>query len=280
MHIDATTRMNIKSRLWFALHNNRRNPIVARFARLCKNIHRATEHPTYDINVNGEKFVLARALAANKFPVIFDVGANVGNWAITLKSLIPNATIHSFELDPRTAEVLASHCAGMDSVIVHAYGLGSVTGAVDFFSYSGAASELSSLRAALHNHVSHTIQSAFIRSGDDVCAKHNIESIDFLKIDAEGSDFDVLQGFSAMISKQLVKVIQFEHQGGRYLKDFYDFFEPMGYTIGKLYSNYVAFRPHSAELEDFLGPNYIAVPKTNRHFVDSLTKGWKWKASS
>jgi FkbM family methyltransferase len=271
--------MNIKSRCWFALHNNRRHPIIARLARLCKNIHRATEHPTYDINLNGEAFVLARTLQAIKFPVVFDVGANIGNYAIMLNSLAPNATIHSFELDPNTAAALRKNCEGLESVFVHSYGLGRETGPVEFFSYQGEASELSSIRTAIHNHVSYSIQTTLIRCGDDVCAEFNIEYVDFLKIDAEGSDFDVLQGFTAMISKQLIKVIQFEHQGGRYLKDFYDFLEPMGYAIGKIYANYVEFRPHSAALEEFLGPNYIAIPTSNSGLISDLERGWKWKHS-
>jgi len=39
-----------------------------------------------------------------------------------------------------------------------------------------------------------------------------------------------------------------------------DSLKPMGYTIGKLYANYIDFREYEQPMEDFLGPNYIAVP--------------------
>lgn len=46
--------------------------------------------------------------------------------------------------------------------------------------------------------------------GDAFCAEHNVEHIDFLKIDAEGFDFRVLLGFKDMLSRQAVDFIQAE----------------------------------------------------------------------
>ena len=43
------------------------------------------------------------------------------------------------------------------------------------------------------------------------------------------------------------------------LADIYEMLEPLGFDIGKLYPNYVDFSPYSPMLENFLGPNYIAV---------------------
>jgi hypothetical protein len=61
---------------------------------------------------------------------------------------------------------------------------------------------------------------------------------------------------------------------GLYLKDFYNLLTPFGYVIGKLYSNYIDFRPHEAEMEHFLGPNYFALRKNLPSVQDTLKKGW------
>lgn len=267
------TAVKLKSIIWFWIHNHRRNVIVSRFARLCKNLHRASEHPGHDIEVNGEKDILTRSINL-KAPMIFDVGANVGEWSACAKTVFPESTVHAFELNPVTASKLAERFFSTERVFVHSFGLSDASGEVNFFAYSGEASVLSGMRAPLFSHVPHTVEVSTVRTGDQFCRDNNIALVNFLKIDAEGADLDVLHGFANMLTKQAIDLIQFEHQGGRYLRDFYDFLLPKGYIIGKLYANYVDFREHEAEMEDLLGPNYIAIPGTRTKEIAFLTGGW------
>jgi FkbM family methyltransferase len=262
-----------KDKAWFFLHLHRRNRIIARFGRLCKNIHRATEHPTHDTLVNGEKAAVMR-LAGGVEPVIFDVGANIGDWSAMTLALFPKATLHAFELSPVTAEPLTARFASADNVHVHPFGLADRTATVDFYAYSGSASILSSIRTPLYQHVPHTIAKAQVVRGDEFCQTHSIDFINFLKVDAENADMEVLQGFTNMLQKGKVGCIQFEHQGGRFLKEFYDFLKPMGYSIGKLYANYIDFREYEQPMEDFLGPNYIALPTRESAKIKEMIKGW------
>jgi len=53
-----------------------------------------------------------------------------------------------------------------------------------------------------------------VKRGDEYIQKNNIKSIDFLKVDTEGFEFNVIKGFGDEIEK--VKVIQFEY-GGTYI---------------------------------------------------------------
>jgi FkbM family methyltransferase len=53
-----------------------------------------------------------------------------------------------------------------------------------------------------------------VRKAKDYIEENNIQSIDFLKIDTEGHELDVLKGFEEHIQK--VKIIQFEY-GGTFL---------------------------------------------------------------
>jgi len=104
-----------------------------------------------------------------------------------------------------------------------------------------------------------------------------VERIDILKIDVEGAENLVLEGFGAAISGGQIEVVQFEY--GRVniithflLRDFYEFFESRGYVIGKLFPDHVDFRVYALEDEDFLGPNHFAVRKARSDIVDALRK--------
>jgi FkbM family methyltransferase len=271
--------MNIRTRIWFAIHNSRRNKLVARLARLCKNIHRASEHGGYNVAINGEKSVLAQSCLGLKSPILFDVGANVGEWSRMAHLLLPTAQIHAFELNPAMIPTLTDNLSHAATIKIHPYGLAAQSGTADFYCYEGEASVLSGLRVALHDHVPHTKQRATVCTGDDICNSFAIKQIDFLKVDAEGHDFEVIQGFSTMLADGRVSVVQFEHEGGRYLKDFYDALDEWGYTVGKLYANHVAFRLHNFEMEHCLGPNYIAVHRSNGTLIKRLETGWKWTSS-
>lgn len=227
----------------------------------------------YDVNTNGERDVL-RQSTKGEAPMLFDVGANVGEWSAMAGRIFAKATIHAFELNPKTAKLLAERFSKVSTVHVHPFGLSASSGEVNFFAYAGDSSVLSSLRNPLHSHVPHQVEQATVRKGDDFCRELDIRHVDFLKVDAEGADYEVLAGFSEMLENQNVSVVQFEHQGGRYLWDFYNLLCPKGYSLGKLYSNYVDFCEHSAELEHFLGPNYIAVPSKQKELIQALQRGW------
>ena len=53
-----------------------------------------------------------------------------------------------------------------------------------------------------------------VKTASSYIEEHNIENIDFLKIDTEGFELNVLHGFKDHIKK--VKIIQFEY-GGTFL---------------------------------------------------------------
>ena len=54
------------------------------------------------------------------------------------------------------------------------------------------------------------------------------------------------------------------------LRDFHEFFEERGYAVGKIFPNYVDFRPYSIDHEDFIGPNFLAVRRERRDWIDLL----------
>lgn len=111
-----------------------------------------------------------------------------------------------------------------------------------------------------------------VETGDRYLSERGVEVVDFLKVDAEGADLRVLKGFADAIRTGRVGAIQFEFTlwaaiARTWLADFYDFLEPAGYRLGKIYPNRVEWRAHRPEDEIFVRANYLAV---NEHRDDML----------
>ena len=86
----------------------------------------------------------------------------------------------------------------------------------------------------------------------------------------------VLKGFSNALANGMIDVIQFEYGKVNILtrfllRDIYEMLEGYGYTVGKLYPNYVEFRHYTLDDENFFGPNYVAILKDRRELVEAVS---------
>jgi len=104
--------------------------------------------------------------------------------------------------------------------------------------------------------------------GDEFLAREGIGRVDFLKLDVEGAEHLALKGLDGYLRQGKVRFVQFEY--GRVnilthflLRDFYELFQGYGYAVGKIYPDYVEFREYDLRDEDFLGPNYLACPRSD-----------------
>lgn len=219
----------------------------------------------YNIELNGEAALLG-ALAPLGPMVVLDVGANMGQWSRVARKVFPTADIHAFEASPSTYEALISD-SGMASITVHQLGLSDMAALVplkDFGQGAGATTLIT--RLTFHDHAaSSSVRSVLVQRGSDVCANLNLKHIDLLKIDVEGAELRVLRGFSEMLEKNLIRVIQFEYgyaNGDDHvlMRDIYEFFAAFGYIVGRLGRRGVTFRPWRYSDNNFdSGPNYVAI---------------------
>ncbi len=113
--------------------------------------------------------------------------------------------------------------------------------------------------------------------GDDFAAAHNIDAIDFIKLDLEGAEYDAIMGFERLLKKKKIKAIQFEYgyiniSTKKLLIDFYTLLNDYGYVTGKIFPKTVEFRNYKFKHEDFLGPNFIAVNKEETALLKTLRK--------
>lgn len=238
-------------------------------------LNRLYENRNHDIHSNGELTVLRKILQINP-SVIIDGGANVGNYSLTVARTIPKCQIYAFEPVKSTFHKLSENVR--DHSWIHPIMSGlfkeDCSKEINLF----ITDEHSSLYTTqvLSEKSNHTQTIKLIR-GDDFIDMKNIDSIDFLKLDIEGAEYDALLGFEKSIKSGKVKAIQFEYgpiniTSKKLLIDFYTFFEENDYIVGKIFPKKVEFRKYDVMYEDFIGPNFIAVKKSETKLIDLLSK--------
>ncbi len=263
----------LKKFLLRLLQNHRQGPLARRIGSVARTIHRAFEHPGYDFATNGEEGVIC-TLRDFDLRLALDVGANHGDWTRLLLRHHPACTVHAFEVAPRTYQILQEQMRADQRLHLHQLGLGAHTAPMAF-RYYGDADELTT--ATYHmDHLSSQTISARIQRGEEWAREENIERADLLKIDVEGMELDVLEGFGDLTQRGAFRFIQFEHHIGRaLLHDFYALLVPAGYRIGKIYSRYVEFHDYDIALEDGIGPNFLAVHGSEAAAIARLARGWE-----
>ncbi|MBE9059873.1 FkbM family methyltransferase [cf. Phormidesmis sp. LEGE 11477] len=228
---------------------------------LAYHFHRYYQNSNYDFETNGE---LRAIQVLSKFDLncIFDVGANVGEWSCLARQHCPDAQIHAFEIADPTFQQLSDNIGDAPNTVINNCGLADVPGIIPLH-FVEKDSVLSSAVKVIFEENSQTID-ASVATGDDYLENNHLDSIDLLKIDTEGMDGKVLQGFSKTLKTGKIRFIQFEYgihniYANFLLKDFYALLEAHGYQLGKIYPRYVDFHDYSWYYEDFIGPNYLAV---------------------
>ncbi len=250
----------------------RQSFLVRKVAGFCRRYLGWYGNFSYDLRTNGEAFVL-ETLGSFQPRVLFDVGANVGEWSIVAKAHCPGAEVHAFEIAKPTFEILVANTGHLPGMHCQNVGLSDVAGPIRI-RYYAALPALTTSTDYPHP-LAFTELGAEVVTGDEYAARHGIEHIDLLKIDVEGMEEQVLNGFQRMLARKAVDLVQFEY--GRVsivnrflLRDFCNFFRERDYVVGKVFPNYVDFRDYELEDEDFMGPNFLACREEKAEYLQAL----------
>ena len=137
----------------------------------------------------------------NKKPNIIDLGSNLGLSIIYFKTLYPNCSIDSYEPDPITFEILSKNIKNyhLRKVTVHNFAVTNKNGFINFhIDKEGLGSPLMS------THPLRIINKKTIRVKSVRLSKIIKKKVDFLKMDIEGSESQVLEDLD---SSQKIKLI-------------------------------------------------------------------------
>jgi FkbM family methyltransferase len=127
--------------------------------------------------------------------VILDIGSNIGASILYFHHRFPSARIVGFEPHPETFAVLQKNVADLPQVSVLNYGLGTTNTHITVPTESVNFGGFSTKGRALPQRDRGVIECE-VRRLDDVLHELNINKVDLIKIDCEGSEADVITGLS------------------------------------------------------------------------------------
>ena len=206
---------------------------------------------------------------------VFDIGANIGNYSMLFSEIVGKfGRVYSFEPTPSTFKTLQKRILQGEYKNVFAYNKAvfSENQLIEFNEFPEEYSVWNSLGIpqmlvpnSLNNEYVPVVRTELVEGIkiDTFCENHNIEKIDYLKLDVEGAESDALQGAANLIQKKAIRFLQFEISQkmlegfNRRARDTFDFLIQNGYECHKIkgtgeigeevnnsesfYENYIAF---------------------------------------
>lgn len=182
--------------------------------------------------INIEFNVLKKLLGSIDNPIIIDVGANDGEFTRSCLAEFEKCKVFAFEPNPDRL------IFGINDLRLQAFNFGLS---------SKAESNILYINGEHHGHSAYHIRPHFNMyevkvlecesiSLDQFAKEHNIDRIDYIKIDTEGHEMPILSGCRDLLSKAVIKFGQFEY-GGTWLeknislKSAIDFFTQLNYEV-------------------------------------------------
>jgi len=186
--------------------------------------------------------------------MVFDVGANTGQSAKKYVGKFPGAKIHSFEPVQKTFLEFQKNLLAYPNVQGHRLALSSakgsgtmvLEGSPDMFSLVGTSSRA-------QPGASTPLEEVPLETLDGFCRDHQVDRINYLKIDTEGNDFAVLQGATDLLAQHRIDVVEVEagmnSRNTRHvpLEIFSKFFDEKNYFLFGIYEQTPEFltrQPH------------------------------------
>jgi FkbM family methyltransferase len=209
----------------------------------------------------------------NRTPVVvFDVGANTGEYAVVLGKAFPMAAIYCFEPLPNNFKTLDRNTAGLKTINIMT-ALGKEEG---YVSFSVGKDNPDGSMATIYKE---TLENIFTFVGDiytvpgipmttiDSYSYELIKTIDFLKIDVEGHELEILKGATKMIAENRINIIQFEFNefniiSKSFMYDFYQILKDYDFYRIMPQNKLFPMGDYKATLEIFLYQNILAINKS------------------
>jgi FkbM family methyltransferase len=184
-------------------------------------------------DVSGERSFLRWALRSKTAPVVLDIGAHHGGYAMMIQETNSSAVVHAFEPHPVTYAGLEKN--GIENGFkTYNFGFSDTSETRQIFDYED---KEGSEHASLYRDVISDIHRGQPKSQqielyklDDFIHENRITAVDLLKIDTEGHEYSVLMGAKASLASGMFKMVHFEFNEMNaysrvFLKDFIEVLE-------------------------------------------------------
>ncbi|SIT88920.1 methyltransferase, FkbM family [Yoonia rosea] len=177
---------------------------------------------------------------------VLDVGVNRGTMALHLCRLFCDMPIHLIEPIPAQCDYVLERFSRFPTVKVHQMALSHETGQSDFHiaDYLGNSSLFTNNDEDVAQHTEHaTIETITVETSrlDDWCAAQAIDHIACMKLDTQGSEFNILTGAKTLLSRNAIDIIMLEwfslphYDGVPLLEDILILMRSHGYVLYNIY---------------------------------------------
>ena len=165
-------------------------PIFGKIIEQVKRKRSGIGHPFYNYNINRDDI-----------RVVFDIGANIGDFTLTAYRSFPNAHIYSFEPVSTTYKRLCENVSDYrDRITPYNFGFFNAYKRLDIHitSFHGANSILDQsqdYKINAHSHIKEIgTENIEVCTMDSFLSNNNIDKINIVKIDVEGVEKEVIEG--------------------------------------------------------------------------------------
>jgi FkbM family methyltransferase len=189
----------------------------------------------------------------------FDVGANVGIYSLYTAANYPNSKIYSFEPEATNFSSLCLNINSNNFFNIHPYqiALSFKEGFEDLHvalveSGAGAAAiglDYKNLKGENRNF----LQGIYTTTLDDLVFKHGFKTPNFIKIDVDGFELDILKGAHKLLSSNSLigMIIEFEFKNETQLKDMIKILKNNHFNLIKK-SEWVDYSINGHEIRNFI----------------------------
>lgn len=231
-----------------------------------------------EIGTSGEQEIIRRFIAPGA--AVFDIGANVGDWTSEVLRLHPDVTVHLFEPAPQTFQSLLQNLAEPlksgkffpnNCAIAHGEDIRT------FYYYENSPSWSTFFRRYdIEKECSLPAPKEFpifTTTLDDYCRRLDVKHINYLKIDVEGGELEVLHGANNLLKAGSIDYLQFEYGGtfsdaGVTLQQVFAYLQTFRYALFKILPTGLEYIPEFRPTDEtFEYCNYLAA---NERFLSTI----------
>lgn len=184
-------------------------------------------------------FAEQKKLIRTARPVIFDCGANVGQTTTRYLEIFPNSLIHAFEPNPTVFGKLKRAHGNKRGVVLNEMAVGAAKkdGTLFLGNHPGTSSLLPKNDDFGIGWRFTSEVPVKVVTIDAYCKEKRIRSIDVLKMDIQGYEFEALQGATDLLARHAIYLIFLEvlyvelYQGAPLAHQLHNFLVSRGYRL-------------------------------------------------